>query len=100
MMIQANHIGNFWSYNGSPCTGTPPRLYNIIARQIATAKGNKLRDNALLLTMINVGLANAGITAWDSKYHYAMWRPIFWAFGNTPTQTCAMMHGSFAAQSH
>lgn len=70
------HIGNFWSYNGSPCTGTPPRLYNIIARQIATAKGNSLRDNALLFTMINVGLANAGITAWDSKYHYAMWRPI------------------------
>ncbi|OYW23526.1 MAG: hypothetical protein B7Z55_03465, partial [Planctomycetales bacterium 12-60-4] len=35
-------IANYWSYNGSPGTGTPPRLYNQIARLIAQQKGNKV----------------------------------------------------------
>eukprot|EP00977_Amphora_coffeiformis_P023954 scaffold14782_cov174-Amphora_coffeaeformis.AAC.7 len=69
-------IGNYWSYNGSPCTGTPPRLYNIYARQIAIEKKNSLDENALLFTMLNVGLGNAGISSWDTKYHYQLWRPI------------------------
>ena len=69
-------IGNYWSYNGSPCTGTPPRLYNMYARQIAIEKKNSLDENALLFTMINVGLGNAGISSWDTKYHYQLWRPI------------------------
>jgi membrane-associated phospholipid phosphatase len=25
---------------------------------------------------LNLALADAGITSWDTKYHYAMWRPI------------------------
>ena len=70
------HIANYWSYNGSPCTGTPPRLYNLYARQVAVEKKNTLDDNALLFTMLNVGLGNAGISAWDTKYYYKLWRPI------------------------
>jgi hypothetical protein len=38
--------------------------------------GNNLDENARLFTMINVGLGNAGIAAWDSKYYYRLWRPI------------------------
>jgi hypothetical protein len=77
-------IANAWSSVGSPCTGTPPRLYNIIARDIAMKKSNSLDDNALLFTMLNVGLGNAGIASWDSKYHYRLWRPIL-AIRNHPT---------------
>jgi hypothetical protein len=33
-------IGIFWSYDGSPQVGTPPRIYNQIARKIALLQGN------------------------------------------------------------
>ena len=71
-------IGNYWSYNGSPCTGTPPRAYNIMARYFVRDyyPQQTLQDNALLFTMLNVGLGNAGIAAWDAKYTYDLWRPI------------------------
>jgi len=69
-------IANYWSYNGSPCTGTPPRMYNMIARDISKQMENSLDDNALLFTMINVALGNAGISSWDSKYLYRYWRPV------------------------
>ncbi|MEM7249285.1 MAG: hypothetical protein AAF533_28490, partial [Acidobacteriota bacterium] len=41
-------IANYWSYNGSPGTGTPPRLYNQIARLIAIQEGNTEVENARL----------------------------------------------------
>ena len=69
-------IANYWSYNGSPCTGTPPRMYNMIARDISKQMENSLDDNALLFTMINVALGNAGISSWESKYLYRLWRPV------------------------
>ena len=69
-------VANYWSYNGSPGTGTPPRLYNQIARQIATARGNEVHENARLFALINISLGDAGITAWDSKYTFNYWRPV------------------------
>ncbi len=69
-------IANFWSYNGSPETGTPPRLYNQIARQIAIRAGNDVWQNARLFALLNISMGDAGISAWDSKYFYRYWRPI------------------------
>lgn len=69
-------IANYWSYNGSPWIGTPPRLYNQIARLIATKRKNKVHENARLFALLNIALGDAGISAWDSKYTYAYWRPI------------------------
>lgn len=69
-------IANFWSYNGSPGTGTPPRLYNQIARVIAVEQGNSVHQNARLFALINIAMADGGISAWDTKYEYAYWRPI------------------------
>jgi len=41
-------IGIFWSYDGSPQLGTPPRLYNQIVRTIAGRMGNTPVQNARL----------------------------------------------------
>jgi hypothetical protein len=69
-------IGLYWSYNGSPMMGTPPRLYNQITREIAMQEGNAVHENARLFALLNIAMADAGITAWDTKYAYDYWRPI------------------------
>ncbi len=69
-------IANYWSYNGSPGTGTPPRLYNQIAREIALRAGNNVSQNARLFALLNISMGDAGISSWDSKYYYRYWRPI------------------------
>ena len=69
-------VANYWSYNGSPKTGTPPRLYNQIVRQIAIAAGNDVAENARLFALVNIAMGDAGVSAWDSKYTYRYWRPV------------------------
>ena len=71
------HIGIFWGYDGTPSLCAPPRLYNQIALTVADAKNtNKVLDLARLLALVNVSMADAGIAAWESKYHYDFWRPV------------------------
>jgi hypothetical protein len=69
-------IGIFWSYDGSPRIGTPPRFYNQIVRTIAIQAGNSLVENARLFGLVNLAMGDAGIGCWECKYHYAFWRPI------------------------
>jgi len=69
-------IGIYWSYDGTPFLGTPPRLYNQIAVQIAEQKGTDAVDLARLLALINVAMADAGLTCWETKYREEFWRPI------------------------
>lgn len=70
-------IGNYWSYDGTPRVGTPPRLYNQIVAQVAVDQGlTEAADLAQLFAVVNTGLADSGIAAWDSKYYYNWWRPI------------------------
>jgi membrane-associated phospholipid phosphatase len=69
-------IGIFWSYDGSPFVGAPPRLYNQIAVRVADEKGTDEVDLARLLALVNVAMADAAIAVWDSKYHYLLWRPV------------------------
>jgi membrane-associated phospholipid phosphatase len=68
--------GIFWSYDGSPGLGTPPRLYNQIVVQIAQARTTDVVSFARLLALVNTAIADAGIAAWDSKYFHHHWRPI------------------------
>jgi hypothetical protein len=69
-------IGTFWAYDGTPSLCAPPRLYN----QIAVAVADRMRTSdielARLLALVNLAMADAAIAAWDSKYHYKLWRPI------------------------
>lgn len=67
-------IAQFWA-NG-PGTSTPPGHWNVVAEIVSQNKGNSLEDNARLFAMLNVSLADAGISCWDAKFEYDMWRPI------------------------
>lgn len=69
-------IGIYWAYDGTPSLCAPPRLYNQITRTIAAQMGSDAIQTARLLAILNVGLADAGIAIWESKYHYRFWRPV------------------------
>lgn len=69
-------IGIYWGYDGRPGLGTPPRLYNQIVRTIAKQQHNTEAQNARLFGLVNIAMADAGLAAWNTKYHDAMWRPI------------------------
>jgi hypothetical protein len=69
-------IGIFWGYDGTPGLGTPPRLYNQIARTIAEQQHNTPVQNARMFALVNFAMADAGIAAWDTKYVYNVWRPV------------------------
>lgn len=72
---EQSDIGYFWAYDGTPGLGTPPRLYNQIVQVIATNQNNTLTQNARLFALANIAMADAGIAAWDTKYHFRLWRP-------------------------
>lgn len=69
-------VGIFWAYDGTPSLCAPPRLYNQIVVQIADRTRLQPIQFARLLALANVAMAEAGTTAWDSKYYYDLWRPI------------------------
>jgi hypothetical protein len=66
----------YWAYDGTPSLCAPPRLYNQIALTIAAAMGSDAMEQARLLALINVAMADAAIAIWESKYHYRFWRPV------------------------
>jgi hypothetical protein len=68
--------GIYWGYDGTPGLGTPPRLFNQIAVQIAGQMGSDVVTLARLLALVNVALADAAIACWESKYYFQFWRPI------------------------
>ena len=56
--------------------GNPFILYNRLLRDVAAAQNHNIGDNARLLALGTLAIADAVITAWDSKLHYNYWRPI------------------------
>jgi PAP2 superfamily len=68
--------GIYWAYDGTPCLGAPPRLYNQIAVTIAAQRGSQGVELARLLALVNVALADAAIAVWETKYVYEFWRPV------------------------
>lgn len=62
-------IALFWSSNYAV-------LWNQALRDIIAAQVHDIADSARLLALANLATADAGITAWDSKFHYVLWRPI------------------------
>lgn len=73
---EQTRIGLFWAYDGTPGLGTPQRLYNQIAIHIAIQKRSPVVETARLLALVNMAMADAGIAAWESKFHYRFWRPV------------------------
>ncbi len=69
--------GIFWSYEGTPSICAPPRIYNQIARTIAFQQGmTDVTDASRMLALINTAMADAAISAWETKYYYQYWRPV------------------------
>jgi hypothetical protein len=69
-------IGTYWAYDGTPSLCAPPRLYNQIAVTIADQTHLGGMELAKLLAVANIAMADAAITAWDSKYYWDFWRPV------------------------
>jgi hypothetical protein len=69
-------VGIFWAYDGTPSLCAPPRLYNQVTVQIADRTRLQPIQFARLLALVNVAMAEAGMSSWDSKYYYDLWRPI------------------------
>jgi hypothetical protein len=69
-------IGLFWGYDAQPGMCAPVRFYNQIAEVLAKQEGNTEIQNARFFALINVAMADAGITVWNDKYLYSYWRPV------------------------
>jgi len=74
--VEQTMIGIYWGYDGTPGLGTPPRLYNQIAVEIADQMGSDAVEVARLLALVNVVMADTCIAVWESKYFYDFWRPV------------------------
>jgi hypothetical protein len=66
----------FWGYDVARGLGDPPRLYNQVARVVATQENNSVGQNARFFALINLAMADAGIQCWGVKYRDIFWRPI------------------------
>lgn len=62
-------IARFWN-------GNTPVGWNRIAVSISEDNDLTLSQNARLLALLNVAMADAVIACWEAKYHYSFWRPI------------------------
>lgn len=64
----------FWA--DGPGTCTPGGHYNMMANVLIDQRGIGLMESARLFALLNAALADAGIAAWDMKYHFWFWRPV------------------------
>lgn len=71
---EQTQLANFWSC--FDYSSTPGGHWNEIAAKISNSEGIALPDLARLFALLNFSLTDAGIAAWDCKYHYRFWRPI------------------------
>jgi len=51
-------------------------LWNHVLRDVAAAHVHNIDDRARLFALANLAMADAVITAWDTKLHYVFWRPL------------------------
>lgn len=54
---------------------TPPGHWNVIAQDLVRRWKLSVPDTARLFALLNLACADAGISCWDTKYHYSSWRP-------------------------
>jgi hypothetical protein len=55
---------------------TPAAVWNRVADQLAQANDTSLMQNARLLALMNIALADATIAVWNAKNTYNFWRPV------------------------
>jgi hypothetical protein len=55
---------------------SPTYLFHMAARQLATARGDSLSENARNLALISIATNDSLIASFKTKYFYKFWRPI------------------------
>ncbi len=63
----------FWSDDLG--TTTPPGHWNVVAEDLATRKNLSVIETARLFALLNMAEDDSGISCWDTKFFYRMWRP-------------------------
>lgn len=71
---EQSFIAEFWE--GGQGTSTPAGQWNMIAQTISNQQELPFEENARLFAMLNVTLADSGISCWNAKYRFNFWRPI------------------------
>lgn len=56
-------------------SATPPGHWNVIAQDLTRRNKLSTADTARFFALLNLAMADAGITIWDTKFHYRTWRP-------------------------
>lgn len=56
-------------------SATPPGHWNVIAQDLTRRNKLSTAETARLFALLNLACADAGISCWDTKYHYSTWRP-------------------------
>ena len=62
-------LAYFWALNY-------PAVWNRVVRDIAASQSLGISENSRLSAFVNVSMADAIITSWDSKVAYNFWRPL------------------------
>jgi hypothetical protein len=60
----------FWN------ASTPAYFWDTLAIAQGAQRHYTLSENARLLALVNVAIADAAIACWEAKYHYVFWRPV------------------------
>lgn len=63
------HIAQFYKQDAE-------LLVNDAARQLVTKYNLSAGESALVLTLVDIAVADARIAVWDAKYTYDFWRPV------------------------
>jgi membrane-associated phospholipid phosphatase len=50
--------------------------WNQVALSLAAQRHLTFSEEARLLALMNVAIADAGIACWEAKYHFVFWRPV------------------------
>jgi hypothetical protein len=57
-------------------SATPADFWDPVATSLGAERHFNLSENARLLALLNIALADGVIGCWDAKYNYDFWRPI------------------------
>jgi hypothetical protein len=55
---------------------SPVQAWNSAARQVSFVQGKTLSENARIFALLAMAIGDASIAAYDTKYHYNLWRPL------------------------
>jgi hypothetical protein len=57
-------------------SASPSYVLNMAARQLSTARGDSLSENARALAILNMAISDGLVVSFAAKYHYLYWRPV------------------------